>query len=132
MKKLLYLIPLVIMLLFTTSCGNLEVTRTILSYEEEILEIMVGDEINITPLCNKEDVVINYEASCDIVSIDEEGNLKAIESGTVVITASTDKRSSISAKIIIIINDVNTFTITYDVNGGDELENNIVTYQKIN
>ena len=128
MKKIISVILLFVMLILTTSCGDIEVIRTKLSYDQDLLEICVGDEINITPNCNKEDVVINYSLTSDIVSVDENGNLKALEKGTVIVEASVNKRDSVSAKLVIVVNESKTFTIYYDVNGGNPFEQNKVTY----
>lgn len=130
MKKIITIVLFLMMLILCTSCGDLEVIRTKLSYNEELLEISVGEEINVRPNCNKDDVVINYSLTNPIASIDEEGNLKALETGTVIIEASVDRRDSISAKLVIVIVDNKTFTITYDVNGGIPFEQNKVTYNK--
>ena len=115
MKKIISVILLLVILILTTSCGDIEVIRTKLSYDQDLLEISVGDEINITPNCNKEDVVINYSLTSDIVSVDENGNLKALEKGTVIVEASVNKRDSVSAKLVIVVNESKTFTVYYDV-----------------
>ena len=128
MKRIISVILLLVILILTTSCGDIEVIRTKLSYDQELLEISVGDEINITPNCNKEDVVINYSLTSDIVSVDENGNLKALEKGTVIVEASVNKRNSVSAKLVIVVVDTQTFTIYYDVNSGIPLEQDKVTY----
>lgn len=128
MKRIISVILLLVILILTTSCGDIEVIRTKLSYDQELLEISVGDEINITPNCNKEDVVINYLLTSDIVSVDENGNLKALEKGTVIVEASVNKRNSVSAKLVIVVVDTQTFTIYYDVNGGTPLKQDKVTY----
>ncbi len=130
MKKILYLIVPIMILFLTTSCGDFDLVRTKLSYDEEMMEINLGDEISIIPNCNKEDVEIIYEASNDIVEMDDLGNLKALKTGTVIVKAKTTKRNSVSASIVIVVNDRQTFTITYDVNGGKPLDNTKITYGK--
>ena len=130
MKKILYLIIPIVILFLTTSCGDFDLIRTKLSYDEEMIEINLGDEISVTPKCNKEDVEIVYETSSDIVEIDDLGNLTALETGTVIVKAKTTKRNSVSASIVIVVNESQTFTVTYDVNGGNPLDNTKITYGK--
>ena len=130
MKKIISIALLLSLFILLVSCGSLEVIRTKLSYDEELIELNLGDEISVIPNCNKENAKIVYKASSDIVSIDENGNLKALKTGTVIIEASVNKRDSISAKLIVVISENNTYTIYYDVNGGDPLENNQITYGK--
>ena len=130
MKKILYLILPIMILFLTTSCGDFELIRTKLSYDEEIIEINLGDEISVAPKCNKEDVEIVYETSSDIVEIDALGNLKTLETGTVIVKAKTTKRNSVSASIVIVVNESQDFTITYDVNEGNPLDNTKITYGK--
>ena len=103
MKKIISIALLLSLFILLASCGSLEVIRTKLSYDEELIELNLGDEISVIPNCNKENAKILYKASSDIVSIDESGNLKALKTGTVIVEASVNKRDSISAKLIVAI-----------------------------
>lgn len=125
MKKLLYIILPIMMLLLVSSCGNIDLIRTKLSYKEEMIEVSLGEEINVTPNCNKDDVEIVYTLSSDIARIDDEGNLSTLQEGTVIVTASVKNKFSAIAKLVVVIKQEQ-----YQVSFNDDLYNEQITFKK--
>ena len=133
MKKIFYFI-LVLMLLFVTGCSNPKEPVS-LSYDEAEIEMNVGETINIKPnILNleTEEYHLSYELYDTIAEIDDEGNLTALEAGTLDVAVTIDIEPSAIAYITIIINGLpkGTYKITLDVNGGKELDNNVILFEK--
>ena len=134
MKKLLYFIMLLTMLLIITACtpGN----KIELKYEQSEIEMYVGETINVKPTIigsvEEGNYTINYELSDTVAEIDEAGNLKALESGIIDVFVTIDIDSNAFAKVTVIINELEkgTYMINLDVNGGDPLENDTIIYKK--
>ena len=133
MKKLLFLIILLFLCVVTGCTPQKEPIS--LSYDETEVEMNVGETINIKPnILNleTEEYQLNYELYDTIAEIDEEGNLTALEEGILDVSVTIDIEPSAIAYITIIINGLpeGTYKITLDVNGGKELDNNVITFEK--
>ena len=133
MKKFISYL-LVLFLLFLVGCVDSKQPVT-LSYEEPEIEMNVGETINITPTISNltTDVYnLNYELYDDIAVVDVEGNLTAIEEGIIDIVVTIDIEPGAIAQLTITINGLenNGFKIVLDVNGGVQLENSIILFEK--
>ena len=125
MKKLLYLILPLMLLFLVTSCGDKNIE---LSYENNKVETTVGEVINVKPNVIGEDVTLKYTLSSDIAEVDNNGNLKALKAGEVVVSVTAEEDDKATAKLIVVIKEKESYTITFDVNGGEALSKDTISF----
>jgi len=137
MKKILYFVLLLALLVIFPACQEQPKESTVtLSYEEVEVETYVGEVINVKPTVSgneSNDVyVISYQLSDEIAEVDEEGNLKALEEGIVDIVATINLNPNTFAQLTVVISKLGNgvYKLTLDVNGGDELEQSSIIFKK--
>ena len=130
MKKIFYLLTLV-MLMFVVSACKENFVGVKISYTEDQVEMTVGQTINVKPVVEASEGItsytIDYLLSSEIAEIDEEGNLEALEAGVLTIVASVVEYSA-EAELTVTINPKATYTINLDAAGGEGLSSNTITF----
>src|SRR5690554_5821073 len=99
MKRLLVFFSIICFAVILTACGGVKV-----SFEQEEITIMVGDEKVLEPTLSDETLDLEWASSDDeIVSVDQTGKITGIAIGEVNITVTVkDKKASASIKIKVI------------------------------
>ncbi len=134
MRKILYLIMLLIMLIVVSGCNTDNGIK--LLYENPEIEMYVGETINVKPtiLGEVEDgnYTLNYELSDIMAEIDDEGNLTALESGFIVVLVTINIDENAFASLTINIKDIEEgkYIINFDVNGGEKLDKETIIFSK--
>ena len=133
MKKLLYFVLLLTLLLIFPACTTPE-DRISIYYESTEIEMFVGETINVQPSIEgnvTSDYKFNYELSDAIAEIDEDGNLTALAEGNVEVFTTIDIEASTNAILFITITkEEGVYTVVLDVNGGDKLESNVIKFKR--
>ena len=134
MKKIIYFAISMLFLFILASCDKGGVTETTcsLSYKNSTEEMYVGQTINVEPVVTGGVLTLKYQLSSDIATLDEKGNLTAIEKGTITITVTAVEDPNLKAILLVLVKEKQIeqsveYTITLDVNGGDDLEQSSVT-----
>ena len=132
MKKIFYTLITLVFLFILASCETGTTPTNSLSYANSTKEMYVGETIDAKPVVKGGVLTLIYELSNNIASIDEEGNLTALEKGTVTLTVRAVEDTSVKAVLLVLIKENEQpvqYTITLDVNGGDEILNNAITLE---
>lgn len=131
MKKILYTLITFIFLFILTSCeiGTSQTPSYSLSYDNSTKEMFIGETINVKPIVKGGNLSLIYELSNDISTIDDEGNLTAIETGMLTITVTAVEDVNVKAVLLVLIKEIKLpvqYTITLDVNGGNAFSSNTI------
>ena len=126
MKKILQLILPLLLLFLVASCGSQGNVQ--LSYSDTTIDMNVGETINVKPTVTGDNATLKYSLSSNIATIDNDGNLTAVAAGQLVLTVTADEDATAKAKLIITIKDNSSYTISFDVNGGDPLNDPIIVF----
>lgn len=136
MKKIIYSIATLLFVFLLISCytGAANNQRYSLSYENDNIEMYIGDTINVQPTIKGGTCTLKYTLSSDIAEIDDNGYLTAIAKGTITVTVNIIEDENVNVSLLVLIKEKDEipespieYTITFDVNGGALLQESTIT-----
>ena len=140
MKKIIYLTFMLMSLLLVAACtkqDDKDDQKDIeLSYSNSEVNILVGDTISVKPTVKNnadDNYTLEYTLSNNIATVDNEGNLTALEVGTVKVTVTVLEDENAKAELTVNITNESVeqkYTITLDVNGGNALSSDTITFKE--
>ncbi|MCK9537198.1 MAG: hypothetical protein M0R05_06450 [Bacilli bacterium] len=98
MKKFFGFFSLLCLALILVACGGIK-----LSFEQEEITIMIGDEVVLEPVISDDTLTLEWSSSeLSVVKVDDSGKISGISVGSAEITVGVkDKKVSATIKVIV-------------------------------
>ena len=128
MKKTLITLFLTLVLLCGLTSCNSDAKEVSITFSEPSVSMTVGETKNIQPTVEAgkkvKDFAITYSIMGSAATVDQNGTVTAVNPGTVVLVATGNDENQTTAQVTITIKAaaVQTYTVTFDVQGGSTVQ----------